>query len=267
MMKQLWNAFATGVLLATLPTFAAAQEAPAQPPTAPKPINIDLRDVPIRQALEQLFKAWGVDYIIDQNVSGFVNLHLTDQPAENALRLLLRANSIPLVFSKEGNVYQVKLRPVATNTIAAVPPAPTETLSTSNGSTILDVITLQHIDPMDLAGILGVVEVPFGSRLGNPLGNGTGPGFGVGGGNGLLGGGAPGGLFGSGIQGGGSGIGPGGSSGVFGGRNGAGNNGTGNPNNPGNGNRGPGSSNTSPLNPNGYVILGTQDNRLIVTKP
>src|SRR5215217_6577368 len=77
---------------------ARAQAQPAAPERALPPITLDLRDAPVRQALEQLFNNAKVDFSIANEVQGFVTLKITDQPFENALRLILRSSSIPLTF-------------------------------------------------------------------------------------------------------------------------------------------------------------------------
>ncbi|MDX1931956.1 MAG: hypothetical protein SFU56_05065, partial [Capsulimonadales bacterium] len=91
-----------------------------------QPVTLDLRDAPIREALEQLFKSAKVDYSIDPGVAGFVTLKITEQPFENALRLILRSAQYPLTYTRESGVYVVKIREIATTTNAAPPPAPPE---------------------------------------------------------------------------------------------------------------------------------------------
>ena len=58
-----------------------------------------------------IFKQAGIkSYVIENSVSGFISMNLTDQPFENALKLIMRANTIPLTYTKENDVYIVKSR-------------------------------------------------------------------------------------------------------------------------------------------------------------
>jgi hypothetical protein len=213
-------------LLAAVPQTAYAQTAKAMPP-----VSLDLRDAPIRQALEQLFQTVKADFQIDNGVAGFVTLKITDQPFENALKLILRGSLIPLTYSVEGGVYIVKprLAPIITET-APPPPFPEQITAPAPR---WEVIHLTYIDAADLAQILGIQMLPFGARFGGQQG-----GAGMGGGFGTGGFGAPGtgfGGFGGGI--GGPGFGSGQPGAGFGsgqmGNPGAGNRGG----NPGNGGR------------------------------
>ena len=175
-----------GFALGSLPMAANAQQDKPLPP-----ITLDLRDAPIRQALEQLFGAAKVDFTIDNNVAGFVTLKITDQPFENALKLILRASPVPLTYANEGGVYIIKPRPIVTEPIAEAFPPPVVQDAAAN-SQRLEVIQLTYIDAMDLAGILGIQFIPTGSRFGGTQGVGGGlGGFGTGGfgGMGGLGGG------------------------------------------------------------------------------
>jgi hypothetical protein len=194
-------------LLAAAPGTAFAQNAKTLPP-----ITLDLRDAPLRQALEQLFQTAKVDFAIDNSVTGFVTLRITDQPFDNALKLILRASPFPLTYSYENGVYIVKPRVLDAPSIATAPPPilPEQAVAPA---TRWEVIRLTYIDAADLAQILGIQMLPFGARFGGQQGFG-GMGGGIGGpggfGTGMMGGlgggfGAPGtgmGGFGSGVGGG-----------------------------------------------------------------
>lgn len=201
------------------------------------PVNLDLRDAPLRQALEQLFAAAGAQFAIDPNVAGFVTLKINDQPFENALKLILRSSAVPLTYSKENNVYIVKVRTVDPNANVNVAPPPEPVTQERPAYQPLEVIPLTYVDPFDLQQILGVIVLPldlrgqlagggigggiggFGGGIGGGFGGGLGGGFGGGIGGGVGGfGGLGGGLggFGGGIGGGGiGGFGGGGFGGGF----------------------------------------------------
>jgi len=46
--------------------------------------------------------------VIENSVAGFVTMKLEDQPFENSLKLVMRAATVPLTYTKENNVWIVK---------------------------------------------------------------------------------------------------------------------------------------------------------------
>ena len=179
-------------------------------------ISIELNDSPIRTSLEMLFKQANIqNYVIDNNVSGFVSLRITDQPFELALKLVMRGASEPLTYIKENGVYIVKLRQI---TQAPSNPVPDFTLSQPTSNVIWERIPLTFIDPIDLMSVLGpILNISQFSRYTGGMMGGMGNGGfsgGMGGGGGL-GGGSMGGFGGAGM-GNGNGMG-GGAMGGFGG--------------------------------------------------
>jgi hypothetical protein len=188
-----------GLVVGGMPTASYAQQERALPP-----ITLDLRDAPIRQALEQLFAAAKVDFQIDNSVAGFVTLKITDQPFENALRLILRASPVPLTYARESGVFIVRPRPLSMTdpTLAAAPPPPIDPSQQKPNYQPLEQIQLTYIDPLDLAGILGVQFIQTGVRQqamgGGMMGGMGGMGGGMMGGMGGMGGGMMGGMGGMG---------------------------------------------------------------------
>ena len=179
-------------------------------------ISIELNDSPIRTSLEMLFKQANIqNYVIDNNVAGFVSLRITDQPFELALKLVMRGASEPLTYIKENGVYIVKLRQI---TQAPSNPVPDFTLSLPTSNVIWERIPLTFIDPIDLMSVLGpILNISQFSRYTGGMMGGMGNGGfsgGMGGGGGL-GGGSMGGFGGAGM-GNGNGMG-GGAMGGFGG--------------------------------------------------
>ena len=189
-------------------------------------ISVDLNDAPVRTTLEMMFKQAGIkNYVIDNSVAGFVTMKLEDQPFENSLKLVMRAATIPLTYTKENDVWIVKQR-----IITEFKPSPTPDISLEKPNTVaFEVIHLNHIDPFDLMSVLGNILFVnqfqrfqggmngsgmgnFGGGNGNSSFGGNGS-LGMGGGNGM-GGGAMGG-FGGGAFGGMNG----GAGGFGGGRN------------------------------------------------
>jgi len=188
-------------------------------------ISVDLKDAPVRTTLEMMFKQAGIkNYVIDNSVVGFITMTLEDQPFENSLKLVMRAATVSLTYTKENNVWIVKER-VFTEYKQQTP----DIFKEQPRGIMFERIPLTFIDPFDLMSVLG--NITFinqfsrytggmnGSGMGN-FGGGTNNssfggngGFGMGGGNGM-GGGAMGG-FGGGAFGGMNG----GAGGFGGGRN------------------------------------------------
>jgi hypothetical protein len=164
-------------------------------------ISVDLKDAPVRTTLEMMFKQAGIkNYVIENSVAGFVTMKLEDQPFENSLKLVMRAATVPLTYTKENDVWIVKQR-IATE----FKPSPTPDISLEKPNTVaFEVIHLNHIDPFDLMSVLGNILFVnqfqrfqggmngsgmgnFGGGSGNSSFGGIGS-FGMGGGNGMGGG-------------------------------------------------------------------------------
>jgi hypothetical protein len=189
-------------------------------------ISLDLKDAPVRSTLELAFKQAGINnYVIDNEVAGFITMTITDQPFENTLKLIMRAASTPLTYVKENDVYIVKLRKI---TEFKPTPLPDLTTVAPTNSVIFERIPLTYIDPMDLVSAFGnILYIGQFVRNGNMGGMGSGMGGGMGGsfggGMGGMGGGLSGGMggMGGGMMGGMGSFGNamGGSGGFGGGRN------------------------------------------------
>jgi hypothetical protein len=215
-MKKVLLVLLFGFSLVLMPkaTFAQSANTPS--------ITLDLKDAPIRTTLEMAFKQAGINnFVIDNNVAGFVTMTITDQPFENALKLIMRASTEPLTYTKENNVYIVKVR-VVTPTPQTGGPDPIQPVTIN--SLTWERIPLVYIDPFDLQVVLGpILNISQFTRSGGGMGNGGfGGGFGSAGG---LGGGSMGGFGGAGMgngngMGGGAMGGFGGGGGAFGGMNG-----------------------------------------------
>ena len=146
-------------------------------------ITMELRDAPVRTSLEMIFKQAGIkSYVIENSVYGVISMNLSDQPFENSLKLVMRANTVPLTYTKENDVYIVKAR-VFTE---YKQPTPEITLEQPRGI-MFEKIYLNHIDPFDLQAVLG--NILFINQFGRFSGNGSGMGgFGNGAGNSSFGG-------------------------------------------------------------------------------
>ena len=149
-------------------------------------ITMELRDAPVRSSLEMVFKQAGIkSYVIDNSVYGFVSMNLTDQPFENALKLIMRANTVPLTYTKENDVYIVKQR-IVTPTPQTAGPDP---IPEQRNSVNWEVIRFNHIDPFDLQSVLGnILFINQFSRFTGGMNGSNMGGFGGGFGNNSFGG-------------------------------------------------------------------------------
>jgi hypothetical protein len=180
-------------------------------------ITLDLKDTPVRTTLEMVFKQAGIkNYVIDNEVAGFVTMTITGQPFENSLKLIMRAATLPLTYIKENDVYIVKVRKITEFKSA---PAPDITQQISTNSIVFERIPLTFIDPIDLVAAFGnilYIRQFNRSMMGSGMMGGMGLGGGMGGGMGLGGGMGMGGSMG-GMGAGMGGMGMGGGMGGFGG--------------------------------------------------
>lgn len=155
-------------------------------------ISLELNDAPVRTTLEMIFKQANIkNYVIDNSVSGVVTMNLTDQPFENALKLVMRASTIPLTYTKENDVYIVKQRIFTKPKQSPLPEISIEKPVTSSWERIV----LTYIDPADLQSVFGPILFinqfnRFGGGMMGGMGNGNmGGGFGGGSNNNSFGGG------------------------------------------------------------------------------
>ena len=153
-------------------------------------ITMELKDAPVKTSLEMIFKQAGIkSYVIENSVYGVISMNLSDQPFENALKLIMRANTVPLTYTKENDVYIVKARRI----VIEANPEPTNysdlIMERTKTSIAWEKIHLNHIDPFDLQAVLGNILFinQFSRYTGGMNGSNMG-GFGGGNRNGSFGG-------------------------------------------------------------------------------
>ena len=153
-------------------------------------ITMELKDAPVKTSLEMIFKQAGIkSYVIENSVYGVISMNLSDQPFENALKLIMRANTVPLTYTKENDVYIVKARRI----VIEANPEPTNysdlIMERTKTSIAWEKIHLNHIDPFDLQVVLGNILFinQFSRYTGGMNGSNMGS-FGGGNGNGSFGG-------------------------------------------------------------------------------
>ena len=162
-------------------------------------ITMELKDAPVRTSLEMMFKQAGIkNYVIDNSVSGFITMKLTDNEFESSLKIVMRNSFPPLTYTKENDVYIVKARVLN----EYKQPKPEITIEQPKGE-MFEIIPLIYIDPIDLISAFGnIIHIRQFTRSGGMNGSGMGNfgggsnnssfggngGFGLGAGNGMGGG-------------------------------------------------------------------------------
>src|SRR3954452_21388269 len=109
----------TGAALLALTVALAPAPARAQGADVEKKVTLNLRDTPVRDAINLLFTGSGYQFSIDPNVLNVpVNLNIRDVGLQQALRLIIKQAATVqqgLTFSRDGDIFVIKVR-------AATPP-------------------------------------------------------------------------------------------------------------------------------------------------
>ncbi|MDW8321555.1 MAG: hypothetical protein RMM08_09335, partial [Armatimonadota bacterium] len=123
----------------------------AQEGSSPR-VTLTLESASIADALKLLFRSTGYNYTLDESVvQGYVTVSLKDVTFETALRTILRAANPPLTYRVDGGVYIISPRvetyePTSAEPQMEEPPQP---------QVRTEKITLQHLDSLAIAQILG----------------------------------------------------------------------------------------------------------------
>ena len=113
---------------ATAAALLAPCPARAQVVDTDRKVTINLKDIPLRSAIDALFTGSGLQYSIDPNVPNVpVTLNIRDIGLQAALRLIIRQAAVAqpgLTSAKEGDIYVIKIRreAIAPPTTAEEPP-------------------------------------------------------------------------------------------------------------------------------------------------
>jgi len=124
-----WSA---GAVIAGIVLSGSLMSAPAyaQAPDADKKVTVNLKDIPLRAAIDALFAGTGYQYSVNPDVQNVpVNLNIRDIGLQPALRLLIRqaATAQPgLTFSKDGEIFVIKIRRENLNPLPPMEDAPPE---------------------------------------------------------------------------------------------------------------------------------------------
>ena len=128
-------------------------------------VNIDYKDAPVRNVLEQMLKQSAIkNYFISNDVNGLITLKLENQKFENALKIVMRANNVPLLYKIENDILIIDIR----KEIVSIEKTKIDINIKEEPNSIWQKINLTFIDPLDLQAILGRIlnNIQF-SRYGN----------------------------------------------------------------------------------------------------
>ncbi|MGQ9789305.1 MAG: STN domain-containing protein, partial [Armatimonadota bacterium] len=119
--------------------------------SSPK-VTLNLESASIADALKLLFRATGYNYTLDESVvQGYVTVSLKDVTFETALRTVLRAANPPLTYRVDGGVYIISPKVETYESGLAEP----QIEEPSQPQVRTEKITLQHLDSLAIAQILG----------------------------------------------------------------------------------------------------------------
>ena len=85
-------------------------------------VTLNFRNASVRTALIQLFRKAHRDYSLTEDVSGVVNLRITNKPLDQALRLIVNSSTVPLTYTVDSGVYFIRPRAIQAtrgNTVVA----------------------------------------------------------------------------------------------------------------------------------------------------
>ncbi len=123
-------------------------------------VDLDLRDVSIRSALEMLFTSAGKNFSIQGDVSGNIaSLSISNVPFDVALATIEKSHG--LVHSLNGDTYIIKKRPEPKIFDEVTPPEPPVVdMQVTSKETKIEKIQLMHTDPREIMAIIGNKGTP-----------------------------------------------------------------------------------------------------------
>lgn len=130
-----------------------------------KNVTLDYNDAPVRTVLEQMLKQSNIkNYVISNEVEGVITLKLENHNFESALKIVMRANKVPLLYKIENNILIIERR---RESILLDNPKPDISQKPENNSS-WQVIKLTYIDPLDLQIVFGpILNMRQFTRYGN----------------------------------------------------------------------------------------------------
>lgn len=159
--KEGWIAAIALAFLLASPGAHAQGEAPRG---ADQKVTLNLRDVPLRAAIQMLFEGTGLDYAIDSAVPNVpITMTIRDVPFQSALRSLVRVASslVPgLTFVHDGNLYLIRIREQQVSPPVNFDLEPPTEPATEPQTMVWEKIPLQHQNVLTLLPLFNGVLLP-----------------------------------------------------------------------------------------------------------
>jgi hypothetical protein len=142
-------------VIVVLLLFVAVGTAPAAPDSrSESTVNLELRDVDARSALEVLFRAGGKQYTLESGVFGSIgSVSFKDTPFETALRQLCR--SAGLVYRLTDDIYTVTVRPLPQALPPSSPPPGLPVIPAPADDVVYEKIRLTYSSAAEILSSLG----------------------------------------------------------------------------------------------------------------
>ncbi len=112
-------------------------------------VNIHHKDSPLKEVVTQVLDSQKVQYQINTNLLGYVNVKFTNQSLDNSLKMLFRGTNYS--FKIENEVYIIEERKLPLN----IGPPPVLPVQVIEKKVTYTVIPLTYLDPKDLEPLFG----------------------------------------------------------------------------------------------------------------
>lgn len=136
--------------------------------TTDRKVTLNLRDTPLRDSISLLFAGSGLQYSVDPNVPNIpLNLNIKDISLQAALRMLIRQAAVAspgLTFSRDGDVFVVKIRSEAPRA-ATAEDSPPERTANEASELVWEKIPIQFNDVMVFTLAFGGTMLPTEADL------------------------------------------------------------------------------------------------------
>lgn len=169
-MRRSWVTWLIVALVALAPAAVYAQAGMAAAP-AKDAVNLDMRDIDIRAAIEALFRGTGKNFAIDPNVSGTVSsVQFKDVSFEVALRNLTKTAGLVYRVDNASNIYIISKKPETQprpeTGITAMTPVSTYIDAPTEKEVKIEKVPLNYTSASEILAMLGSGGREYGGFTG-----------------------------------------------------------------------------------------------------
>ena len=169
-MRSSWVTWLIVALVALAPAAVYAQAGTAAAPVKDV-VNLDMRDIDIRAAIEALFRGTGKNFAIDPNVSGTVSsVQFKDVSFEVALRNLTKTAGLVYRVDNASNIYIISKKPEAQprvdTGIVGMTPVTGYVDTTTEKEVKIEKIPLNYTSASEILAMLGGGGREYGGFVG-----------------------------------------------------------------------------------------------------